>query len=149
MSLDENDGGIDGSSHIPGEKARNVSGRSWKLRTQKRASSLVITKKNNQSKPWQDRLEEKRARKEILALQNELKEAKVNEIRAKKERRLENERRRAENEYSNIKKSAQTLNYDTANLKLKTMSKKKLRQMKKTRMNPKTGVVEFVSPFAK
>ena len=130
-------------------KGRNVSGRSWKLRPQTRASSLINTKKNNQSKSWKRRMEEKRLRKESIGLQKELQEEKQQAALLKKERRLENERRRAENEYKNIQKSAQTLNYDTANLKLKTMSKKKLRQIKKSRMNPKTGVVEFVSPFAK
>ncbi|KAL7580156.1 hypothetical protein ACA910_012911 [Epithemia clementina (nom. ined.)] len=138
------------SDVVVANKGRNVSGRTWKLRSQQqRATALVNTKKNNRSKPWQDRLEQKRLRQETLALQKELQESKRQEALLKKERRLENERRRAENEYNNVKKSIQTLNYDTANLKLKAMSKKKLRQIKKTRLNPKTGVVEFVSPYAK
>eukprot|EP00523_Entomoneis_sp_CCMP467_P002562 CAMPEP_0168743114 /NCGR_PEP_ID=MMETSP0724-20121128/13393_1 /TAXON_ID=265536 /ORGANISM="Amphiprora sp., Strain CCMP467" /LENGTH=163 /DNA_ID=CAMNT_0008790701 /DNA_START=32 /DNA_END=523 /DNA_ORIENTATION=- len=130
-------------------QGRNVSGRSWKTPSQNRASSLKITKKNNQTKSWQKRQELKRLRQEQIALQKEIQEEKRQEAIRKKERRLENEKRRAENEFNNTQKAAQTLNYNTANLKLKTMSKKQLRQIKKTRLNTKTGVVEYVGAFEK
>ena len=67
----------------------------------------------------------------------------------KKERRLENERRRAENEFKNAQKSAKALNTGRLRSTLKSMSKKQLRQIKKTRMNSKTGVVEYVSAYAR
>lgn len=69
--------------------------------------------------------------------------------REKKERRLENERRRMENEYNNAKKSMQTLNMNRVGQTMKAMNKKQLRMIKKSRMNTKTGVVEFVGAYEK
>jgi len=66
----------------------------------------------------------------------------------KKERRLENERRRMENEFKVASRSAQRLGKN-ADVKLKAMNKKQLRQIKKTRMNTKTGTIEYVSAYAK
>jgi len=130
-------------------KGRNASGRTWKGRTQKRASSLKHTRINNQVKSFAERQALKRQRTETLELQQEMSTAKREEAVRRRERRLENERRKAENEYKNLQKSIQTLNTDKAATTLKTMSKKQLRQIKKTRLNPKTGVVEYVSPYAK
>lgn len=67
----------------------------------------------------------------------------------KKERRLENEKRKAENELKNMERFTQKLNLEKVDRTLKAMSKKQLRQIKKTRLNPKTGVVEYVSAYAK
>jgi rRNA-processing protein CGR1 len=130
-------------------KGQNVSGRSWKTKPQKRASSLIKTKVNNLRTTWGQKQAERQLRQEALALQKELKEQKRQEAIEKKERRLENEKRRAENEYKVIQKSAQTLNLGKVGSTLKAMSKKQLRQVKKTRMNQKTGVVEFVPAYAK
>jgi hypothetical protein len=130
-------------------KGRNASGRSWKTRPQKRASSLIKTSANGQTKTWDERRQEKMARKEILELQNELREERRQAKITKKERRLENERRRAENEFKQAQKSAKRLNFNKLPSKLKTMSKKQLRQIKKTRLNTKTGVVEYVPAYAK
>ncbi len=133
----------------PKTKGRNVSGRSWKVRPQKRASSLVKTKTNNQIKTWEQRQQEKLDRKEALELQAELREERRLSKVQKKERRLENERRRAENEFQSAQKSAKALNTGKLKSTLKAMSKKQLRQIKKTRMNSKTGVLEYVSAYAK
>jgi len=130
-------------------KGRNASGRSWKTRPQKRASSLIKTAVNNQSSSWERKQAEKRAKLEAAQLQKELQEQKRAAAIQKKERRLENERRRAENEFNAIQKSVQTLNHGKVGVTLKAMSKKQLRQIKKTRMNPKTGVVEYVPAYAK
>lgn len=130
-------------------KGRNVSGRSWKTKPQKRASSLIKTAANNQRRSWEAKQAEKRARKEAADLQKELQEERKAEILLKKERRLENEKRRAENEFKMIQKSVQTLNHSKVGITLKAMSKKQLRQIKKTRMNQKTGVVEYVPAYAK
>ena len=92
---------------------------------------------------------EKQRRKEMLELQNEMKEEKRQAKLQKNERRLEQERRRMENEYKNATKGSKTLNTNTAGLKMKAMNKKQLRQIKKTRMNTRTGVIEYVSPYAK
>lgn len=139
----------DESASKPEPKGRNVSGRTWKVRPQKRASTLVKTKVNNQTKSWDARKAERQARKEALELQKEMREEKRKAILEKKERRLENEKRRAENELKAMEKSVQTLNVNRVGTKLKAMSKKQLRQIKKTRVNTKTGVVEYVPAYAK
>lgn len=130
-------------------KGRNASGRCWKVRPQKRASTLIKTKTNNLTKTFEERLKEKNARKESLELQSELREERRQSKVVKKERRLENERRRAENEFKQAQKSAKQLNLGKLPSTLKAMSKKQLRQIKKTRLNPKTGVVEYVPAYSK
>jgi uncharacterized protein with gpF-like domain len=84
-----------------------------------------------------------------LELQTELREERRQAKIQKKERRLENERRRAENEYKQAQKSSKVLNTGKLRSTLKAMSKKQLRQIKKTRMNTKTGVIEYVPAYAK
>ena len=130
-------------------KGRNVSGRSWKTLPQKRASSLRKTSFNGQTKAWNQRQQERLARKEMLEMQQELREERRQAKITKKERRLENERRRAENEFKQAQKSAKQLNLNKLSSTLQAMSKKQLRQIKKTRLNPKTGVVEYVPAFSK
>uniref|UniRef100_A0A7S0FS04 Coiled-coil domain-containing protein 86 n=1 Tax=Minutocellus polymorphus TaxID=265543 RepID=A0A7S0FS04_9STRA len=130
-------------------KGRNASGRNWKLRPQKRATTIVTkVSTNNRSKSWEKRKAEREAQKAAKEREKELREEMRQAAIAKKERRLENERRRAENEFKNAQKFAQNLGRH-ADTKMKAMSKKQLRQIKKTRMNNKTGVVEYVSPYAK
>jgi rRNA-processing protein CGR1 len=82
-------------------------------------------------------------------LEKSMKEERRQQVLNKKERQLENAKRRAENEFKNIKQSMQTLNQHKVGYTIKAMSKKQLRQIKKSRVNTKTGVVEFVSPWAK
>lgn len=130
-------------------KGRNVSGRGWKTQPQKRASSLIKTAFNNQSTSWAKKVAERTNRREAAALQSELREQKRQSAIQKKARRLENETRRAENEFRAVQKSVQSLNHSKIGVTLKAMSKKQLRQVKKTRMNQKTGVVEYVSAYAK
>ena len=139
---------VEMSLEVP-KKGRNVSGRSWKVRPQKRASTLVKTRTNNRTKSFDERLQEKTARKEALELQSELREERRQAKVLKKERRLENEKRRAENEFQQAQKSARQLNLGRLSSTLKAMSKKQLRQVKKTRLNPKTGVVEYVPAYTK
>lgn len=130
-------------------KGRNVSGRSWKTRTQRRASSLVTqTKANNRSSSWEKKTAERKARTAVMEREKEMKEDRRQAVIAKKERRLEQEKKRAENEFNNAQKASQKLGKN-ADLKMKAMSKKQLRQIKKTRMNVKTGAVEYVSAYAK
>lgn len=137
---------IDDPSTRRVDVGRNASSRSWKSRTQKRASTLQRSKARL---TWERKLADKRSRQEALALQQELSEEKRQAILQKKERRLENEKRRAENELKVVERSAQTLNHSKVGRTLKAMSKKQLRMIKKSRMNPKTGVVEYVSAYAK
>mmetsp|Transcript_19732 Transcript_19732/g.29068 ORF Transcript_19732/g.29068 Transcript_19732/m.29068 type:complete len:157 (+) Transcript_19732:130-600(+) len=130
-------------------KGRNVSGRSWKVRPQKRASSLVTkVKLNARSTSWEKKQEERQRKQAIAEKEKELKDAKKQAAIEKKERRIEQERRRAENEFKSASKSAQNITKNV-NMKMKAMSKKQLRQIKKTRMNTKTGVLEYVGAYAK
>lgn len=130
-------------------KGRNVSGRNWKLRPQKRASSLITgTRQNNRSKSYEKKMKEKETRRLLLEREKEIKEEKRQETIARNERKLENEKRRMENEFKVASNSAQMLGKNS-DLKLKAMNKKQLRQIKKTRMNTKTGAIEFVSAYKK
>eukprot|EP00588_Corethron_pennatum_P011582 CAMPEP_0194274872 /NCGR_PEP_ID=MMETSP0169-20130528/7860_1 /TAXON_ID=218684 /ORGANISM="Corethron pennatum, Strain L29A3" /LENGTH=226 /DNA_ID=CAMNT_0039018203 /DNA_START=175 /DNA_END=856 /DNA_ORIENTATION=+ len=129
-------------------KGCNVSGRNWKVRPQKRATKLVATKYNNRSKTWEKRQEQKRLRALAIEKENAMKEIRRLAAVEKKERILEQDRRRAENEFRASMQSAQQMTSNVG-LKVKAMSKKQLRQIKKTRMNTRTGVVEFVPAYAK
>jgi len=87
--------------------------------------------------------------KEIKSEQADLIKERIEEKRLKRERRLENEKRRMENEYNHAKSSMQTLNTKRLGNTMRAMNKKQLRQIKKSRMNTKTGVVEFVGAYDK
>ena len=131
-------------------KGRNVSGRKWKRRAQKRASSLITKNKaNNKSKSWAKKQEIRLLNNEIKEAQSTLTTERIEAKRLKRERRLENEKRRIENEYNNAKKSMQQLNVKKLGTTMKSMNKKQLRQIKKSRMNSKLGVVEFVGAYEK
>lgn len=130
-------------------KGRNASGRTWKVRPQRRASTLIKSRVNGATKNWDQRQTERHARAETTALQTELQTAKRDAILAKRERKLAQDKRRAENELAAMQRNAQALNPKRASQTLKSLSKKQLRQVKKTRLNPKTGVVEYVSAYAK
>mmetsp|Transcript_18369 Transcript_18369/g.42538 ORF Transcript_18369/g.42538 Transcript_18369/m.42538 type:complete len:187 (-) Transcript_18369:41-601(-) len=131
-------------------KGRSVSGRSWKVRPQKRASFLRKTKMNNlHSTSWEARQEAKRLRQAVLEQQRELQQERISAKQRKRERRLENQKRRAENEFKQAQRAAQTLNPTKVGITLKAMSKKQLRQIKKSRVDPKTGVTEYVPAYFK
>mmetsp|Transcript_24524 Transcript_24524/g.28927 ORF Transcript_24524/g.28927 Transcript_24524/m.28927 type:complete len:157 (-) Transcript_24524:294-764(-) len=144
---DDGDEVVDTTGSIP--KGINVSGRTWKLIPQKRASNLITKpSQNNRSKSWDQKNTERLARKALLEREKEMKEERRQAVVLKKERRLENETRRMENEFKAASRSAQKLGKN-ADVKLKSMNKKQLRMIKKTRMNTKTGAVEFVGAYAK
>jgi len=89
--------------------------------------------------------EEKKLAKEKLdrmkAFEREMKEDKKRKAEEEKERRMEREKRRQQNEYKNS--VYQVINPE----KLKGMSKKQLRQVRKTSVNSATGQVELIDPF--
>lgn len=129
-------------------KGRNVSGRTWKLRPQKRASSLITKNRANaRSNTWAVKEKNRLLTLEIKSAQRDMITARIQEKRERNARRLENERRRAENEYKNAKNSMQTLNVKRLGNTMRAMNKKQLRMIKKSRMNSKTGVVEFVGAY--
>ena len=110
-------------------------------------SALQVKSNNLVKGSWEAKEAERLRKKEIKAKEAEMKIASRQAILDKVERRKEQERRRAENEYKSMQ--LQHMNTGTLGNKMKTMSKKQLRQIKKTRMNSKTGVVELVSAFEK
>ena len=131
--------GQDVAPQIP--QGRPKSGRIWKLKQTMRFSSQqrqgVVSHLNN-TFVEKERLRENRDR--MLSLEREMKEAKKQEMREEKERREAQKKRRMENEYKNS--VYQSLNPE----KLKGMSKKQLRSVKKTAMN-KNGQIELVNLF--
>ena len=69
--------------------------------------------------------------------------------RLKYQKQLDNQKRRMDNKYCNAKQSMQTLIAGLLDTTMRNMNKKQLRQIKKSRMNSKTGVVEFVGAYEK
>ncbi|CAM9319054.1 unnamed protein product [Ectocarpus sp. 8 AP-2014] len=124
-------------------KGRCVSGRDWKARNQsQRASMQRTTATETLSSSWAKKLEIKAKRQAIMAMEKEMRDAKLQEIEDKKQEKLEREKRRQQNEMKNT--TYQTI---SKTHKMKTMSKKQLRQIKKRQINSRTGEVEFVSPW--
>ncbi|GMH64944.1 hypothetical protein TrLO_g5242 [Triparma laevis f. longispina] len=133
----------------PPTKGRNTSGRNWKVRPQKRTSTLVTkVKLNNKVKnSWEEKEAQRNRMKEIKAREREIKEQTLASKVAKKQRRLDQEKRCAENQAKS--QQFQTMNHNTVGTKMKAMSKKQLRMIKKTRFNQKTGTTELVGAFEK
>ena len=134
-------------------KGRSVSGRSaWKLRPQKRASSLVTKNRANaRSTTWSAKTEAKSLHTEIKSIQQDMIQSRIEAKRLKHQNRLDNEKRKMENEYKQAMQNGklQVLNVKKLGTTMKNMNKKQLRQIKKSRMNSKTGVVEFVGAYEK
>lgn len=134
-------------------KGRSVSGRSaWKLRPQKRASSLITQNRANaRSSTWATKAAAKSLHTEIKSTQQDMIQERIEATRLKHQNRLDNEKRRMENEYKQAMQNGklQVLNVKKLGTTMKNMNKKQLRQIKKSRMNSKTGVVEFVGAYDK
>jgi rRNA-processing protein CGR1 len=134
-------------------KGRSVSGRSaWKLRPQKRASSLITKNRANaRSTTWSAKAEAKSLHTEIKSIQQDMIQSRIEAKRLKHQNRLDNEKRKMENEYKQAMQNGklQVLNVKKLGTTMKNMNKKQLRQIKKSRMNSKTGVVEFVGAYEK
>lgn len=125
-----------------GITGRPVSGRTWKT-AQKPSRKQVLDGTVTLGKDWDKKVQERQKRKLVKEKELELKE----EMKAKREAdrvaREEREKRRQQNElrgtvYQEVKNTSI----------LKTMSKKQLRQIKKTQVT-KHGEVELVGAFDK
>jgi len=141
----------DGADDMTGTRSANlggnVSGRNWKVRANKRTSTMITkTISNNKSKSWEQKAAEQLKRKENKEKEEQMMKEKKDKILDKKKRKFEQEKRRQENEYKATQTQALTKNVDG---KLKAMSKKQLRSIKKTRINTKTGVIELVDAHKK
>ncbi|CAN0411585.1 unnamed protein product [Ectocarpus fasciculatus] len=83
-------------------KGRCVSGRDWKARNQsQRASMQRTTATETLSSSWAKKLEIKAKRQAIMAMEKEMRDAKLQEIEDKKQEKLEREKRRQQNEMKN------------------------------------------------
>ncbi|KAH7960645.1 hypothetical protein HPB49_022004 [Dermacentor silvarum] len=99
------------------------SGRVWKSE-KKRFSSMMKDRPLKTS--WKFKMEQRAERKALVALDREIKEEKKRKIEEKKKRREENLRRREENA-----KKAEIVQVIKNTAKIKRMSKKQLRHVKK------------------
>lgn len=122
---------------------RNVSGRKFKTRVQsQRAIKQRTAGTKELSSTWQKKIELKNKLAAVRTMEKEMKEAEKTKAEEEKTAKLEREKRRQQNEIKNTQ--MQTI---TKAHKLKGMSKKQLRQVKKMQVNQKTGEVELVSPW--
>jgi rRNA-processing protein CGR1 len=122
---------------------RNASGRPWKGRNQSQRAVIQRTAGTKEiGSSWAKKEAERARLAAVRAKEREMKDAKKAEVEASKQAKLEREKRRADNELKSS--SYQTI---TKTHKLKGMSKKQLRQVKKMQVNSKTGAVELVSPW--
>jgi hypothetical protein len=123
-------------------EGRPKSGRTWKVKQKTRASTQnrqgVVA---HMAKTFEEKERLRMEKERMLSYERELKEEKKQKIADEKTRRDEQQKRRMENEYKTS--VYQTLRPE----KLKGMSKKQLRMVKKTAMN-KNGQVELVELYA-
>ncbi|OQR92401.1 hypothetical protein ACHHYP_03748 [Achlya hypogyna] len=124
-------------------RGKPVSGRPWKKAQTARKSMMTYKATKTLSTTWEEKMAMKAKKKEMKDLEHEIAARKRQERLDKKLAREEKEKRRLENEM----KSATVQNISKTH-KLKTMSKKQLRNIRKTRMN-KNGVVEYVPIYSK
>ncbi|KAF4321536.1 hypothetical protein BBO99_00001003 [Phytophthora kernoviae] len=124
-------------------RGRPVSGRTWKKVQKTRFSAQGFKGTKVLSTTWEEKMIKRTKLKELKDLQAEIKTRRQGERDAKRQAREEKEKRRKENE---LKSAAVQVISRTH--RLKTMSKKQLRNIKKTIVN-KQGVVEYVPIYSK
>uniref|UniRef100_M4B5M6 Coiled-coil domain-containing protein 86 n=1 Tax=Hyaloperonospora arabidopsidis (strain Emoy2) TaxID=559515 RepID=M4B5M6_HYAAE len=127
----------------PPPRGRPVSGRVWKKVQKTRFSSQGVKSAKVLSSTWDEKLLKRAKLKDLKELQTDIKTRRQVERDAKRQARDEKEKRRKENELKSA--SVQVL---SRTHRLKTMSKKQLRNIKKTIVN-KQGVVEYVPVYSK
>jgi len=118
------------------------SGRKWKMRQATRASAAGIVKNKS---AWDVQMKRKRAEKASREKEKEMVEKRRQKKIRKRERTLMNQRRKAENEMKST--SYQVIN-NTKGDKLKKMSKKQLKHIRKTSVRA-DGTVELVPVYQK
>ncbi|RLN71019.1 hypothetical protein BBJ28_00013991 [Nothophytophthora sp. Chile5] len=123
-------------------RGRPVSGRVWKKVQKTRFSSQGFKGTKVLSTTWEEKLLKRSKLKDLKELQAEIKARHQAERDAKRQAREDKEKRRKENE---LKSAAVQI---SRTHRLKTMSKKQLRNIKKTIVN-KQGVVEYVPVYSK
>ena len=130
---------VDKGVSIP--EGASKSGRFWKTKQNVRNSSQrrqgVLS---HMQSSLEKRNQEKARRASMRAVEAQMKEEKAEERRKERERKEEKAKRRAENAFRST--TYQQINPQ----KLKTMSKKQLRMVKKTRM-AQNGAIELVGSY--
>lgn len=124
-------------------RGKCVSGRVWKKTQGERFSKIKHRGVKVLTSSWEEKLAKKAKKQEMQALEQEIRDRKRKEIEERKAAREEKLKRKQENEF----KSAQ-VQVITKTSKLKGLSKKQLRHIKKTRLT-KQGVVEYVGLYDK
>ena len=117
-------------------KGKPKSGRIWKVETRGKSSVQTLSSLNRDC--YEVRRRKKQKLDDVKALERSLKTERLEEVARQKELRDQRQQKRMENELKSS--SYQVLNHS----KLKTMSKKQLRMVKKTSMN-KNGQIELVN----
>ncbi|KAJ0401049.1 hypothetical protein ATCC90586_004154 [Pythium insidiosum] len=128
--------GVTAKGKVEVPRGRPVSGRPWKTTQKTRFSSAKYKGTKTLSTTWEEKIAMRAKSKELKELQSEIKARRQAEKDEKKRAREEREKRRAENEL----KSASVQVISRTN-RLKSMSKKQLRNIRKTIVN-KHGVVD-------
>ena len=120
-------------------RAANVSGRPWKQPPKSRSSSLKMTQPR---KSWDAKKRDREARQRAREKEAELVEARKERIAEQKRKTEEKRSRKRRNEFRNAQ--YQVITNDKT---VKSLSKKKLRQIKRTRVAA-DGEVELVDAYA-
>ena len=119
------------------------SGRFWKTKQRSRSSTQsrqgVLS---HLAKSFEEKQDLKAQKANMKSLEREMKEETKQKQLQEKARREERQTRRMENEFKST--SYQVINAS----KMKTMSKKQLRMIKKTSVNSKTGKLELVNAYS-
>ena len=118
-----------------------ISGRFWKSK-QKRTSNRKSAK--DRKSLWEQKVEAKKRFKQMKELEKQVINNRNEMLTKRKEKTLAKKKRKAEAELENSR-----YQFITNDKKIKKMSKKQLRLVKKLRMNPKRGVVEIVGAYDK
>jgi len=126
---------------VEAPRGKPVSGRPWKKVQRTRFSAIRYKATKELSTTWDEKLQLKGRKKEMKVLEREIADRKKQEKVDKRVAREEKEKRRLANELKTA--SVQVI---SKTHKLKGMSKKQLRNIKKTRMS-KSGVVEYVPVY--
>ena len=120
-----------------------ASGRWWKPKQSQRFSMTKIkAQKKTLSTSWKRKMEQRKLKKQMKEYERSLIEKKIQKREEQKQERLDWQKRRAENE---MKSSSVQVIKDPN--KLKKMSKKQLRQIKKTQVG-KDGTTKYVPAYS-
>ena len=118
---------------------RNVSGRSWKPKASRRSSAL---KSGPPRKSWAEKTADREERSAVREKEAELVEERKARILESKKYRDAKKARKQRNEFKNARYQVITNEHT-----VKSMSKKQLRQVKRTRVSQE-GEIELVDAYA-